>query len=64
MNKWKPGRLPNSIEEYGYNHPIWTDIDLAKSLSVQIARPFKYSLVDGVKLSYQAVHLFIVYSVL
>jgi hypothetical protein len=30
MNKWKPGRLPNSIEEYGHNHPIWTDIDLAK----------------------------------
>ena len=30
MNKWKPGQLPNSIEEYGYNHPIWTDIDLAK----------------------------------
>jgi hypothetical protein len=30
MNKWKPGRLPNSISEYGYNHPIWTDKDLAK----------------------------------
>ena len=30
MNKWKPGHLPNSIQEYGYNHPIWTDIDLAK----------------------------------
>jgi hypothetical protein len=30
MSKWKPGRLPNSIKEYGYNHPIWTDIDLAK----------------------------------
>jgi hypothetical protein len=30
MNKWKSGRLPNSIKEYGYNHPIWTDIDLAK----------------------------------
>jgi hypothetical protein len=31
MNKWKPGHLPNSIKEYGYNHPIWTDIDLAKA---------------------------------
>ena len=30
MNKWKPGRLPSSIQEYGYNHQIWTDIDLAK----------------------------------
>jgi hypothetical protein len=30
MSKWKPGSLPNSIKEYGYNHPIWTDIDLAK----------------------------------
>jgi hypothetical protein len=30
MNKWKPGNMPNSIAEYGYNHPIWTDIDLAK----------------------------------
>ena len=30
MSKWTPGRLPTSIKEYGYNHPIWTDIDLAK----------------------------------
>jgi hypothetical protein len=30
MNKWKSSRLPNSIKEYGHNHPIWTDIDLAK----------------------------------
>ena len=30
MNKWTPGNMPNSIKEYGYNHPIWTDIDLAK----------------------------------
>jgi len=30
MNKWTPGNLPNSIDEYGYNHAIWTDIDLAK----------------------------------
>jgi hypothetical protein len=30
MNKWKPGELPNSITEYGYNHQIWTDMDLAK----------------------------------
>jgi hypothetical protein len=30
MNKWKSSRLPNSIKEYGYDHAIWTDIDLAK----------------------------------
>lgn len=31
MNKkWKPGQLPNSIDEYGINHQIWTDADLAK----------------------------------
>ena len=30
MRKWKPGDLPKSIDEYGYNHPIWSDIDLAK----------------------------------
>lgn len=30
MNKWKPGDLPNSIKEYGCNHAIWTDMDLAK----------------------------------
>jgi hypothetical protein len=30
MNKRTPSNMPNSIKEYGYNHPIWTDIDLAK----------------------------------
>jgi hypothetical protein len=30
MSKWKPGKLPNSISEYGFNHAIWTDIDLVK----------------------------------
>jgi hypothetical protein len=30
MSKQKPSNLPNSINEYGYDHPIWTDIDLAK----------------------------------
>lgn len=30
MSKWKPGDLSNSIKEYGINHQIWTDIDLAK----------------------------------
>jgi hypothetical protein len=33
MNKWKPGHLPNSIKEYGYDHAIWTDIDLAKAFA-------------------------------
>ena len=30
MSKWKPGDLPKSIGEYGYDHQIWTDIDLVK----------------------------------
>jgi len=30
FSKWKPGHLPNSIDQYGMNHPIWTDLDLAK----------------------------------
>ena len=30
MSKWQPGELPKSISEYGFNHAIWTDIDLAK----------------------------------
>ena len=29
MNK-QPNHLPNKIADYGYNHQIWTDIDLAK----------------------------------
>ena len=34
MNKWN---LPNSIKEYGHNHPIWTDIDLAKFALIAFA---------------------------
>ena len=30
MDKQKLNRMPQSIAEYGYNHQIWTDIDLAK----------------------------------
>ena len=30
MSKLKPGDLPKIITEYGYDHAIWTDIDLAK----------------------------------
>jgi hypothetical protein len=30
MNKWKPGNLPNSIAEFGIDHQIWTDRDMAK----------------------------------
>ena len=29
MNK-EPKHLPHSIAEYGHDHQIWTDIDLAK----------------------------------
>ena len=30
MSKWKPGDPPNSIDQYGHVHAIWTDMDLAK----------------------------------
>ena len=30
MSKWQPGELPKSISEYGLDHAIWTDRDLAK----------------------------------
>ena len=30
MDEWKPGDLPRGIKEYGYDHQIWTDMDLAK----------------------------------
>ena len=30
MINWKPGNLPNSIQEFGIDHQIWTDRDLIK----------------------------------
>lgn len=30
MSNWKPGDPPTSIEQYGYHHGIWSDMDLAK----------------------------------
>jgi hypothetical protein len=37
MNKWKPGNLPNSIAEFGIDHQIWTDRDLAKFCTIAFA---------------------------
>jgi hypothetical protein len=37
MNKWKPGDLPNSIAEFGIDHQIWTDRDLAKFCAMAFA---------------------------
>ena len=37
MNKWKPDDLPTNIEDYGYDHAIWTDIDLAKFALIAFA---------------------------
>jgi hypothetical protein len=37
MNKWKPGNLPNSIAEFGIDHQIWTDRDLAKFCAIAFA---------------------------
>lgn len=30
MSKWQSNKLPKSISEYGFNHAIWTDMDLVK----------------------------------
>jgi hypothetical protein len=30
QNEWKQGDLPTSIDQYGYHHSIWTDMDLVK----------------------------------
>jgi hypothetical protein len=40
MNKWKPGDLPNSISEYGFDHQIWTDKDVAVFCSIALVVGF------------------------
>jgi hypothetical protein len=40
MKKWKTNRLPNSISEYGYNHQIWTDRDVALFVSIALVVGF------------------------
>jgi hypothetical protein len=34
MNKQKLNRMPQSISEFGINHQIWTDLDLAKFCAI------------------------------
>jgi hypothetical protein len=45
MNKWKPGKLPNSISEYGHNHQIWTDKDLALMVSIALVVGFVFGYI-------------------
>ena len=40
MSKQKTNRMPNSISEYGYDHQIWTDKDLALMVSIALAVGF------------------------
>lgn len=44
MSKWKPGHLPNSVGEYGVNHQIWTDMDLAKFAFIA----FVFGVITGI----------------
>lgn len=45
MSKWKPGNLPKSISEYGYDHQIWTDKDLALMVSIALAVGFFFGYI-------------------
>jgi hypothetical protein len=40
MSNWKPGNLPDSIQEFGIDHQIWTDRDLIKFTLVAFALGF------------------------
>ena len=45
MKKWKPGNLPKSISEYGYNHQIWTDKDVALFCSIAMVVGFFFGFI-------------------
>jgi hypothetical protein len=40
MKKQKLNNLPNSIAEYGHNHQIWTDRDVALFVSIALVIGF------------------------
>jgi hypothetical protein len=45
MSKWKPGDLPKSVNEYGFNHQIWSDKDLALMVSIALAVGFFFGYI-------------------
>jgi hypothetical protein len=45
MSKQKTNRMPNSIDEYGHNHQIWTDKDLALMVSIALAVGFFFGYI-------------------
>jgi hypothetical protein len=40
MKKQKLNNLPNSIAEYGHDHQIWTDRDVALFVSISLVVGF------------------------
>jgi hypothetical protein len=47
MSKWKPGNLPRSIAEYGIDHQIWTDRDLAKFCAIVFVAGVFFGFIIG-----------------
>jgi hypothetical protein len=45
MSKQKTNRMPNSIDEYGHDHQIWTDKDLAFMVSIALAVGFFFGYI-------------------
>ena len=45
MSKQKTNSLPKSISEYGYDHQIWTDKDLALMVSIALAVGFFFGYI-------------------
>ena len=45
MSKQKTYRMPNSIDEYGYDHQIWTDKDLALMVSIALIVGFFFGYI-------------------
>jgi hypothetical protein len=45
MSKQKTNRMPNSIDEYGHDHQIWTDKDLALMVSIALAVGFFFGYI-------------------
>jgi len=47
VDKQKLNKLPNSISEYGCNHQIWTDKDLALMVSIALVVGFFFGYISS-----------------
>jgi hypothetical protein len=45
MSEQKKYRMPNSISEYGHDHQIWTDKDLALMVSIALVVGFFFGYI-------------------